>query len=590
MKPNNLRSLSFADLRDRLKARADQSHNVEELDLNEVLRYLVALPDEKQTKDSVDAVLQLGRNFHYETRPAEGLQAALHAARFAVSWGDELLLYNVRALEGVSLSDLGRFAEATVAYGESWSLARSLGDREREVWAIGNIGTMYGGMGQFEVAMRYFEKARSLAEELGFAASELQCRINLADCAAQLRDAASGFQALSRLATHAPQSKRDMAVHAAAHNTLARLYLIVGNSATARVHLEESNRMSLVAKRDTTIRSNEAILGLIEVSSGAAEKGLAAVERALAYAKQSDRTSLPDCLGVCIDAYETAGYSDKALAYLQELIDLKKASIDAEVSALRYEALSESAQLQAETSSVDGGLFARAQSLQADVQDRIERLLEIAINAEMVGGHDLYRTFRVARLARCLGEAIGWNEERVAPLALGAQLCNIGMMAIPARILQKPRGLSAGERDILRDHTLYGAELLRKSKIRILEVASVIAEQHHERYDGSGYPRAISGDAIAEEARIVAICDAFDAMTHRRPWRPNPLSIQAALNELKRGTREQFDALFVEKFVDVVQREFSQHEDFDAFLGEAAYEIEYVRARVRMESFIGEAT
>ena len=63
------------------------------------------------------------------------------------------------------------------------------------------------------------------------------------------------------------------------------------------------------------------------------------------------------------------------------------------------------------------------------------------------------------------------------------------MMAIPSRILQKRRGLSDSERDVMRAHTMYGAELLRKSKLQILDVAAVIAEQHHERYDGSGYPR-----------------------------------------------------------------------------------------------------
>ena len=108
----------------------------------------------------------------------------------------------------------------------------------------------------------------------------------------------------------------------------------------------------------------------------------------------------------------------------------------------------------------------------------------------------------------------------------------------------------------MRAHTQYGGELLRKSKLRILSVAATVAEQHHERYDGSGYPRGLSGVAIAEEARIVAICDAFDAMTHPRPWRPNPLSIQAALNELKRGAGSQFDGQFVVTFVDLVRREF----------------------------------
>jgi putative two-component system response regulator len=185
--------------------------------------------------------------------------------------------------------------------------------------------------------------------------------------------------------------------------------------------------------------------------------------------------------------------------------------------------------------------------------------------------------------------AIGWSEERIASLSLGAQLCNIGMMAIPTRILQKLRGLSDSERHVMRDHTQYGAELLRKSKLRVLDVASVIAQQHHERFDGSGYPHGLRGEAIPEEARLVSVSDAFDAMTHRRPWRMTPLTVQAALNELKQSAGSQFDPRFVNAFDDLIKSEFWKHDDFDAFLSEGADEIEYVRVRARMEALIVDA-
>lgn len=159
-------------------------------------------------------------------------------------------------------------------------------------------------------------------------------------------------------------------------------------------------------------------------------------------------------------------------------------------------------------------------------------------------------------------------------------------MAIPARILQKKRGLSDSELNVMHAHTLYGSELLRKSKLRSLEVAAVIAEQHHERYDGSGYPHGLSGEAIAEEARVVAICDAFDALTHRRPWRSDAISIQAALNEITREAGNQFDARFVSAFVEFIRREFWEHENFDTFLAAGAGEFEYVRTRIRMEALL----
>lgn len=278
----------------------------------------------------------------------------------------------------------------------------------------------------------------------------------------------------------------------------------------------------------------------------------------------------------------------------QDLRPSRAARRDASVGSARganrnrdqYEGLADSLQFQAGNTVFDDTLLVKSHRLQAGVQQRVQHLVETSINAEAANGYDLYRTFRVAKLARCLAAAQGWDEERIAPLTLGGQLCNIGMMAIPARILQKKRGLSDGELQVMRAHTQYGGELLRKSKLRMLSVAATVAEQHHERYDGSGYPHGLSGEAIADEARIFAICDAFDAMRHPRPWRSSPMSIQAALSELKRGAGRQFDGQFVDTFIDLTRREFWEHDDFDAFLAEGADQLEYIRARTRMEALI----
>ena len=313
---------------------------------------------------------------------------------------------------------------------------------------------------------------------------------------------------------------------------------------------------------------------------------MAAVERALSFARRFDHTELSEYLDTCIDAYEAAGYADKALEYLHELAALRRKTMNAAMIPLTSGEFAEAAQSLTDDSLSDNPLLARAHLLEVRVNEDVQRLLEIAINAEMASGYDLYRPFRVGNLARCLGAAIGWNERRVASLALGGQLCNIGMMAIPTRVLLRSEGLSEGEWHLVHDHPRYGAELLSKSKTQALDVASLVAEQHHERYDGKGYPQGLIGEAISEEARIVAICDAFDAITHQRPWRLTPLSIQAALNELEEAARSQFDPLFVQAFVNVIRHEVEQHDDFEAFLVKGADEFEYVRARARMDSLL----
>lgn len=588
MTQDELASLSFAGLRDRLKVRADEFDYTDDIDLMEVLRYLTTLPDHAHTPDSVDALTRLARNFFYAARPVETLQAASLASRLAIALEQKLLLCEARGIEGLAFSDLGKFTESTVAHAESWRLARELGDIRREIWAIKRVGDLWEAMAQFDVAMTYLRRSRDLAAEHCIPELELASRNNIANCAVQLKDPVSGLRALLPFTTDAPKTKREVLGHANAHDTLGHLYLQTGEMGKARAHANESGRLARLAGVKRTTLRHEALLGLIDVRSGEVETGLAAVEGALAFAKRVDHTDVADCLSMCVDAFEAAGQSDRALAYLQELVEWKKKSIDAEVMPLQYEGLGESPRFQTGTSVFDENLVVRAQHLHAGVRQGIQHLVETAINAEVASGHDLYRTFRVAKLSRCLADAIGWDEERIAPLTLGGQLCNIGMMAIPARILQKPRRLSDSERHVMRSHTQYGAELLRKSKLRTLDTASMIVEQHHERYDGTGYPRGLRGEAISDEARIVAICDAFDAMTHRRPWRATPLSIQAALNELKEGAESQFDPPLVNAFVELVRREFWEHDDFDAFLAEGADEFEYVRARARMETLIAD--
>lgn len=580
--------LPFAQLRDRLKAHTEELGQGERLDFTAAFRYLRTLPDGAHTPDSVDALVQLARVFFFSAQPEKALQAASVASRLASILNQKLSVCEARGLEGLALSDLGRFTDATIAHAESWRLARVLGNIELEGWAIKRVGDLWGAMAQFDAAMVYLGRARELAARHGLLDLELSSRNNLAGYAIQLKDPAAGLRALLPLPNIVPATRLDVLRHANAHDTLGQLYVLSDDLPNARFHARESGRLAQIAGVKRTIQRHEALLGLIDVRSGAVEIGLAAVERALAFARRVDHIDVVDLLGMCADAHEAAGQPERALDYLKELFEWKKKSLDAEIVPLEYEDVSATRRFQPRTSAFDDTLLARSLRLQADVQQRIQHLVETAINAEVANGHDLYRTFRVAKLARCLAASFGWDEYRIARLALGAQLCNIGMMAIPTRITQKPRSLSNSERQVLRDHTRYGAELLRKSKLRILNVAATVAEQHHERYDGGGYPHCLCKDAIVEEARIIAVCDSFDAMTHRRPWRATPLSIQAALQQLKRGAGGQFDPYLVNAFVDLIRREFWEHDDFEAFLAEGADELEYIRARIRMEAFIAD--
>ncbi len=141
-------------------------------------------------------------------------------------------------------------------------------------------------------------------------------------------------------------------------------------------------------------------------------------------------------------------------------------------------------------------------------------------------------------------------------LEQAAVLHDIGKIGIDTAILNKQQALSSSDVDVLRQHPSIGVRILEP--IHFLKDVRKIIEQHHERYDGSGYPNALRGDNILPEARILAIADAFDAMTSNRPYR-KALSLEIALQEIRDHAGTQFDPVVVHAFFaaypDFVQQE-----------------------------------
>ena len=153
---------------------------------------------------------------------------------------------------------------------------------------------------------------------------------------------------------------------------------------------------------------------------------------------------------------------------------------------------------------------------------------------------------RVSQYSMAVAEALGWDEDRVSDLHYAALLHDIGKIGVPDSILNKPRKLTDVEYDIIKSHTTMGAEILRNRII--IQRAEDVARSHHERYDGRGYPQGLKGEEISEEARIVAIADAFDAMNSNRVYRM-ACGHDHILWELTEGRGRQFDPRFTDVFL-----------------------------------------
>lgn len=158
----------------------------------------------------------------------------------------------------------------------------------------------------------------------------------------------------------------------------------------------------------------------------------------------------------------------------------------------------------------------RTRALEEAQGEVLERLAQAAeLRDDETGEH----VRRVGELAERMARAMGLGEDFAHGLRRAAALHDVGKIGIPDAILRKPGALSADERARMNAHTTIGARILAGGRSELMEMAERIARAHHERWDGAGYPFGLAGDAIPVEARIVAVADFFDALTHDRPYR-----------------------------------------------------------------------
>jgi PAS domain S-box-containing protein len=178
---------------------------------------------------------------------------------------------------------------------------------------------------------------------------------------------------------------------------------------------------------------------------------------------------------------------------------------------------------------------------------RLETLRRLALAAEYRDEDTFEHTERVGIGAALVAEQLGFAATDVATLRLAAPLHDVGKLGVSDTILLKPGRLTVAEFEQMKRHTLDGARILAGSNSDVLELAEQIALGHHERWDGGGYPTGLAGDAIPLCARIVAVADAFDALTHTRPYK-HAWPVADAVAEIHRCRTTQFDPAVVDAF------------------------------------------
>ncbi len=197
---------------------------------------------------------------------------------------------------------------------------------------------------------------------------------------------------------------------------------------------------------------------------------------------------------------------------------------------------------------------------------QLDTLRRIGVAAEWRDKETANHLMRVSQMSRILAEALGLGPGEVSLLTHAAPMHDVGKVGIPDAILHKPDRLTPEERRVMEMHPLIGANILDNGTSELIRRSRIVALTHHERWDGTGYPRKIRGTDIPLEGRIVALVDVFDALVSRRVYKP-PIPLEQTLDILSEGRERQFDpdvhrALLasVESIV-AVQKRFADSEE-----------------------------
>jgi putative two-component system response regulator len=199
------------------------------------------------------------------------------------------------------------------------------------------------------------------------------------------------------------------------------------------------------------------------------------------------------------------------------------------------------------TEELERRVLEQTQVIRSAHEETIHRLVTASSFRDEETGAHIRRT---GLFSEALAKAAGWSRADCERIRMAAPMHDVGKIGIPDAVLRKPGRLTAEEFDVMKRHAEIGARMLAGSSSSILQLACEIAQNHHERWDGTGYPNAISGELIPESARILAIVDVYDALSHDRVYRP-AFPNNEVLRMLQEGSGSHFDPVLLALFLSI---------------------------------------
>jgi len=565
----------------------------------------------RKCSDSAPSVEHLERMhricllYAHNARAVDGYSIARAAVRDARRLGDRRRLRRALTVRGALRRMVGDINSAIADNVEAYEVARDLDDETTMSSPLSNLVLALGFLDLDDLALRLAEEALERVPSAVVEFSHLSAAASLMVNTSDLLLGRNPRRAL-QLACEVEKRLRGAVCGVGPSDEVQResqLAIATMNQVVAAVNLGDREFAAhAVAKLRALIdglpsprlRTSTAVtLAVYEARYGDRRQGLLELRRAC-------RSTIDD---VAVDAsrrlveyYETTGCQAEAADVLRTL-QARLQSIRRTVALeelRRIEALDqveEFDEFQCETERRLSVLAGHSNGVPERLAAKLKHLEGIAIAAELREGTEMTRAqhvFRVGKLCRELAAEAGCSDEVQWLAELTGRLHDIGKCAIPDSTILCSSSLHEAMRAMLREHSDYGARLVADAdEPRLVQVVASV-RHHHERFDGTGYPSKLRGAEIPLLARIVAICESYDAMLQSRVYRSSRTPA-AALEEIERCAGTQFDPQLAGLFARLVRRIRREHGDVLDYLGAEARDSAPVRTFEQLEQLTAEA-
>jgi HD-GYP domain-containing protein (c-di-GMP phosphodiesterase class II)/predicted metal-dependent hydrolase len=549
---------------------------------------LSELPDEPVSADRLRCLLFISRYRYFCGDSYASLAPAEQAVALAERLKDTVLRATALKVLGVVHMETGNYPGAVSAFTAALESAQEARAPVQEVEILSNLGLAHQYAGHYSEAVPCYERAVEVAEAAdGPALGRAIALSNIALACLHLRDFPRGLTAAERSieALEAPSDAHERAVRAMAESYYARLLLEVRNLSSARERAKLA-RLYATGTNELTELVADMTQGLVETHDATSRDiGLSRLQLAVHRSRKGAAGALRDALAMIVRGYEAAGQPNSALVYLHEVVQLNRDSRVRNVLQHHHRHLDKVTRdldLQAQVAIDEQHQELRFKRLSMDVLRECMQVLEKnTVAAELHDDDTGEHCYRVGALAKELALKKGMDPEMCTLIDLSARLHDIGKLRVPDSILLKPGRFTPDEREIMQKHCEHGWELIGEGGLAQLFVAQEIALNHHERWDGNGYPNRRQGNMIPLAARVTALADVYDALTHRRCYK-EAWSVDDSLREIGSLRGKHFDPELTDLFLELIPQLQAKHGDLDVYLGAEARKNDFIADRERV--------